>query len=162
MAISIPGAVQVLQNSPGNLQVHFPLDYIGAAFLSVGTLFVIFMTVVSYSRKAHFFWIGILLSLVGLFFALDACTYRGTITLSSASQTFTLQEHSFYYRRVHSYPLSSIEQAVVKAGRSQNKEMVLLTSSGQEISVGNGYSARDGMFQAANAINAFLARNAQR
>jgi hypothetical protein len=162
MSINIMGTVRVVQNSPGSLQVHFPLDYLGATLLSLGTLFVIFMTVVSYNRKGKFSWICILLSLIGLFFTLDTFAYRGTITLSSASQTFTLEERSFYYKRTHSYPLSSLEQAVVKAGRDQNKEMALLTSSGLEISVGNGYSARDGMFQAANAINAFLARNVQR
>jgi len=149
MAINFPGAVQVIQNSPDSLQVHFSLDYTGAILLSVGLLFVIFMTVLSYNRRTHFFWIGVLLSLAMLYAALDTCAYRGTITLSSTSQTFTLEERSFYYKHTHSYPLSSIEQA-------------LLTSSGQEISVGNGYSTRDGMFQAANAINAFLARNAQR
>jgi len=162
MAINFPGAVQVIQNSPDSLQVHFSLDYTGAILLSVGLLFVIFMTVLSYNRRTHFFWIGVLLSLAMLYAALDTCAYRGTITLSSTSQTFTLEERSFYYKHTHSYPLSSIEQAVIKAGRYQNKELALLTSSGQEISVGNGYSTRDGMFQAANAINAFLARNAQR
>jgi uncharacterized protein (UPF0333 family) len=142
--------------------VHFPLDYIGASLLSLATLFGIFMTVVWYRQKGKISWVCVLLSLSVLLFALNTFAYRGTITLSSASQTFTLDERSFYYRHTHTYPLNSLEEAVVKAGRNQNKELTLLLSSGEEVSVGNGYSGREGMFQAAHAINAFLARNAQK
>ena len=97
-----------------------------------------------------------------MLFALDFCAYHGTITLSGPTRTFTLEERSFYYKHTNSYPLNSLEQAIVKAGRSQNREVALLMSSGEEISVGDGYSSRGGQFQAANAINAFLARNAQK
>jgi len=96
-----------------------------------------------------------------LYFLLDSCAYRGTLTLSRAAQTIRIEEHSFYYKRTNIFPLHSVERVVVKAGSSQNRELALIMTSGQEILVGNGYGSRGGLFHAADLINAFLFMSAR-
>lgn len=154
-------AVQIVQNTSDNLMVYFPPNYFGGIGLLLIALICVVITVKSYDLTKYLF---ATLSPIMVFLALDLFAYHGTIILSRPTQTFTLEERSIYYKHTYSYPLGSLEQAIVKAGRDHNREMALLMSSGQEIALGgwDAYSSRRGMFQAAHAINAFLARNAQR
>lgn len=156
MLMSISAAVQIVQNTSDSLEIYFPPNYLGALWLCILTFFMLLLTFKTPGRLRYLFAAA---SLVCVFFALDFSAYHGRIVLSRPAQTLTLEERSFYYRHTNSYPLNSVEQAIVKAGRYQNREMALLLSSGQEIPVGNGYSSRGGEYQAANAINSFLARN---
>lgn len=160
MAISLSDTIQVIQNSPDSLRVYFPPRYPGAILLFFMTLIFILIAIKSHARSNNVFFS--VAALITFFFALDFCAYHGTITLSGSTQKFTLEERSFFYKHTNSYPLNSLAQVIVKAGRNQNREVALLMSSGEEVSVGDGYSSREGQFQAANAINSFLARNAQK
>jgi hypothetical protein len=56
----------------------------------------------------------------------------------------------------------SEKTAFIETGRSQNRQMAFVLDSGKNISIGDGYMSKDGFYQAANAINNFLASGAEK
>ena len=159
--MSLSDAVQIVQASPDSLQVYFPPRYAGGILL-----LVLGVTIAGLAVKLHQTKITLILFVVMgvafLFAGLDLCTYRANVTFSGKNQTFSYEEKTFYYRNAKTYPLSSLEEAVVKAGSTQNRKLTLLVTSQPQIPLGDGYNSRDNQFEAAQAINAFIARNARK
>ncbi|GAA3747760.1 hypothetical protein [Terriglobus aquaticus] len=161
MLAFFPGEVQVLTPSAGVLQVVYPLDVITAGALSLSVCFVLFMARVLYKKNGKLPWFAVVLAAFTFYFCLDALSYRGTITVSQADRTIRIDERSFYYQRSATYPIASFNRAVAETGSSRNRQLVLLTPSGQSVHFGNGFTGRSGIDHAAYVLNAVLSRDAQ-
>ncbi|HEX3436267.1 MAG TPA: hypothetical protein VHT24_05820 [Pseudacidobacterium sp.] len=160
MSVNLSSAVQIIQNTSDVLKVYVPPNYPGGVLFFLLTIVSATIAIKSYGLKSQIVW-GIA-SIVLVLFMLNYWTYHGNITLSRTAQTFTFEERTLYYNHTQIYPLNALSEAIVKPGRYQNRMLALLMSSGQQLSVGEWYSSRGGIFQAAHAINAFLADNTQR
>jgi len=153
-------AVQIIQVSPDSLQIYLPPRYTGGLVYIVFGLLAVALAIKLHQTKFMLF----LFSAVALFFlfgGLDLCTYHAHVTLSGKTQTFAYEEKTFYYRTAKTLPLSSLKEAVVRAGSTQNRQLTLLVTSQPQVPLGDGYNSRKNQFEAASAINAFIARNAQ-
>lgn len=159
--MNISDAVRIIQNSPDTLQIYFPPRLAGGIGFLILAAILAALAFKLHERK----WMLVLdlVFVAGLLFGgLDMCTYHANVVLSSKAQTFSYEEKTFYYRTAKTLPLSSVEQAIVEAGSTQNRRFVLLVATQPSIPLGDGYNSRGNQFAAARAVNAFIARNAKR
>ena len=157
--MNLSDAIQITHNSQNGLQVYFPPRYpAGILFLVLGVAATV-IAVKAHERRLLLYLFGTL-AVAFLFIALDNCTYHATVRLSITPKTFYYEERTFYYKTAKTYPLSSLEEAVVKNGTSQNRQLALLVVNGPQIPLGDGYNSRANQYEAAQAINSFIGVNA--
>ncbi len=134
---------------------------VGGVVYLVASVIMLTLAYKFHDRKLMLVLFG-LMSAFFLFGGLDLCTYHATVTLSATSQTFAFEEKTFYYHTEKTFPLGSLQEAVVRSGTTQNRQLTLLVASQPMIPLGDGYNSRANQFEAAHAVNAFIARTGQR
>ncbi|MGD0832414.1 MAG: hypothetical protein ABR907_15880 [Terracidiphilus sp.] len=144
-----PTQLTVLQ--PCNLYVAIPMLVIAA----LGTLFLAFLAFAMKNSKPSFALIIFLMPFIAFFYfdAYSTYTENGAAVLSETRNTLTMKHKG----KTDTYPLQSVQQAVVQTGDGGSLRMVFVMNDGQVVPMGDGsWSPRGGAYAAANAVNSFL------
>jgi hypothetical protein len=155
--MAIPSsAVQWILDSPQQMTIYRPRDYgslylwIGmAAFIAIGiTLFGLF---VKGARGA--LWSVPIVALIGFFLVHRTYIDTATAIASKGGGTLSITNGSGV---TDTYPLASVQKAVVETQEGNSRRMTFVLSTGEDVHLGE-WAPRDGLSQAADAFNQFLA-----
>lgn len=154
-------AIQIIERTSSRLVVVDPPYYlIGIGLLATWavSLPVVLAIGLKYevTRKVMPWWLlGSLPFIVG---GLMLCTGKTVLTFSrETGRVSIVRSYLGFSLRPQEIPLDQAAKAVVETARA-GRSLVLLTRSGQPIAL-TSVTDREGYYEAANAINSFLARN---
>lgn len=151
-------AIQILHSGSGDLILRFPPEYLPAIPLAV-LAFPFAIGLVISIRHTGFKLQSILLMLVtfiplAIFFYL--VTGSSTVEFSKTNQNLVIENHVFFRTSRSAYPLADVDHAEVQEDDGHSHMLYIALTSGERVPTGNGWSARKGHFQAADAVNQFL------
>lgn len=151
-------AIQILESTPSRLHIYCPPNY-GMAFgwfiVSMAAALLLVWTRHRAGKAVGWWWVvPIFFGSLGVFLM----STFGHVTLSSKDGSFHLNErYLFLIHRDHSYPLKDLQQAVVETNEGGTHLLNFVFGTGEEVPLGPGFMNRSGYYQAANAVNSFLA-----
>lgn len=151
-------AIQVLESTPTRLHIYCPPNF----GLAIGWLIGSFLCALLYLWLGH--QQGKKLGLWWLMPAAAACvgifllSTFGNVVLSTANNSFLMSErYLFVIHSDHARPLKDLQQAAVETNEGGTHLLNFVFRSGAEVPLGPGFMNRDGFYQAANAVNSFIA-----
>lgn len=151
-------AIQVLESTPTRLHIYCPPNFGLAVVWMVGS----FVCALLYlwlghqqGKKLGFWWLmPVGAACVGIFLI----STFGNVVLSTANNSFMMSErYLFIIRSEHALPLKDLQEAVVETNEGGTHLLNFVFRSGPEVPLGLGFMNRDGYYQAANAVNNFIA-----
>jgi hypothetical protein len=157
-------AVQLVLDSPNQLTIIRPINMglvIGASMSGVGgSLFL--LIIASFMKSNRFITITegasftkyilvVFFALCGVFVGYWAYTDAATAVLSKTQGTLSITHDGV----TDTYPLQSVQQAQIQSADGGTLRMIFVLSDGQIVPMGR-WAEREGMYQAANAVNSFL------
>ena len=154
--MTIPSsAVQWILDSPQQMTIYRPRDY-SSLFLWFGMAaavviaFALLALLVRGARGAV--WIAPVVLLFGLFFGYLTYSDAATAVASKTDGTLRITNERGV---TDTYPLQSVQKAVVETQDGNSRRMVFVLSTGEDVPLGM-WAPRDGLNQAADAFNRFL------
>lgn len=154
----LTAAVQWSVDSTDQMTVRLPIDYrqiIAMAVVFALIYVVIFLLLVAVKRASlrSMVSLPVLLPIAGCgFMVYLLSTDTATAVLSRSKGTLTITQGN---RKSDAYPLQSVQRVQVETSDANSRRMVFLLTSGEEVPFGR-WHPREGMYQAAQAINNFL------
>lgn len=151
-------AVQWSTNSGDQMTVRMPVDYPPVIVTVIGFAVIILILLgLSFATRRPImrtlFSLPVILLILGCAFMVYLhLSDTATAVLSRSKGTLTITE---WKHRPNVYPLQGIQRVQVETSDGNSRRMVFLMANGQEVSFGR-WHPREGMYQAADAINNFL------
>lgn len=148
-------AAQWILDSPQQMTIYLPRDHSSmmsmiGIFSVVAIAIVLFALLVKGSRGL--LWMVPVVLLIGFFVVHLRGSDTGTAVASKANGTLQITTAS---GDTNTYPLQSVQKAVVETQSGNSRRMVFVLSTGEDVPLGM-WATREGLYQAADAFNHFL------
>jgi hypothetical protein len=136
---------------PGN--VNFGISFLVVALLST-IIWVLVALFVNIEKGKISLLLFMMLFIATFYFITYECfTSGGTAVLLKDQNTLTMQQSG----KTETYPLRSVQQAIVQTADGGSLRMVFVMNDGQVVLMGDGsWAPRGGAYAAADAVNSFL------
>jgi hypothetical protein len=151
-------AAQWILDSPQQMTIYLPRDHSSVMsmvgiFGTVAIVIVLFALLVKGARGL--LWMVPIVLLVGFFVVHLRNSDTGTAIASKTNGTLQITNSRGV---TDTYPLQSVQKAVVETQSGNSKRIVFILSTGEDVPLGM-WATRDGLYQATDAFNRFLSNS---